>query len=134
MEWTPTLSVGIEEIDRHQRDLCAAAGQLVSSARSGNGELEARIRRLHEAARVQFAVEERWLREASDPAVVRHAHEHRRFLDDLSGIAEQLARGQRAAVDALDVGTFVSVWIGAHVSRSDRDLVRAARANGDARR
>lgn len=133
MEWTPSLSVGIEEIDRHQRDLYAAADRLVSAAGAGNGELEAHLRRLLETARTQFSAEERWLREAQEPTIIRHAHEHRRFLDDLVEIADLLARGQREAVDALDVGKFVTAWIGSHVSRSDRDLLRAGRArNGGA--
>lgn len=126
--WTPSLSVGIEEIDRRQRGLYEAANGLVAAAGAGNGELEARVRRLLDHARSQFEAEERWLVDAKDPAIVRHAHEHRRFLEDLEGIAAQLARGQREAVDALDVRTFVPAWIGAHVSRSDRDLVRARRA------
>lgn len=128
IEWAPSLSVGIEEIDRHQRDLFAAADRLVSAAGAGDGELEALVRKLLETARAQFAAEERWLRAANEPAVVRHAHEHQRFLADLLSIADQLARGDRAAVDRLDVARFVGAWITLHVTRSDRDVARAARA------
>jgi hemerythrin-like metal-binding protein len=127
IEWTPSLSVGIDEIDRHQRDLCAAAERLVGAAGARDGELEALVRRLLEIARAQFAAEERCLRDADAPALVRHAHEHRRFLDDLGAIADQLARGERAAVDRLDVARFVGTWIASHVKHSDRDVERAAR-------
>ncbi len=130
IEWTPSLSVGIEEIDRHQRDLYAAADRLVSAAGASDVELEGLVRRLLETARAQFAAEERWLRAADEPAVVRHAHEHRRFLDDLLAIADQLARGERAAVDRLDVAGFVGTWITLHVTRSDRDVARAAAGAG----
>ena len=128
IEWTPSLSVGIESIDRHQRDLYAAADQLATAAVAGDGELEALVRRLLETARAQFAAEERLLHAAGAPAVVRHAHEHERFLSDLTTIADQLARGDRAAVERLDVPRFVGAWITSHVTRSDRDLVRAGRS------
>jgi len=127
LEWTPSHSVGIEEIDEHQRNLYGEADRLVAAAGSENGELEAQVRRLLEVARAQFSAEERWLREGHEPAIVRHAHEHRRFLDDLVGIADQLARGLRPEVDALDLGEFVSTWIGSHASWSHPDLRRAGR-------
>lgn len=124
IEWTPSYSVGIDEIDRHQRDLCAAAQRLVAASGTRDGELEAIVRKLLEIARAQFAAEERFLRAASEPTLVRHAHEHRRFLDDLGAIADQLSRGERAAVDRLDVARFVGTWITSHVTHSDRDVER----------
>ncbi len=127
IEWTPYLSVGIDEIDSHQKDLFAAAESVVAAARGSDRELETLVRRLIEVANAQFAAEERWMRAASAPAIVRHAHEHRRFVEDLTAVADQLARGERAAVDALDLARFVPTWISSHVSGSDRDLARLAR-------
>ncbi len=124
IEWTPYLSVGIDEIDRQQRDLYAVAEQVVEATRDGDRKLENLVRRLIEVASAQFAAEERWMRSAGAPAIVRHAHEHRRFVEDLTAAADQLARGERAAVDALDLARFVPTWISSHVSGSDRDLAR----------
>ncbi len=126
LEWTPYLSVGIDEIDRQQKELFAAAESVVSAVRGSNRELETLVRRLVEVANAQFAAEERWMRAESAPAIVRHAHEHRRFVEDLTVVAEQLARGERAAVDALDLARFVPTWISSHVSGSDRDLAHLA--------
>lgn len=127
IEWTPSLSVGIAEIDGHQRDLYAAAQRVVAGAGTGDRELEALVLRLVEAARTLFAAEERVLQEAVAPTLVRHAHEHQRFLQDLAGVAENLARGERKAVNALDLARFVPSWLSSHLSRSDRDLARLAR-------
>lgn len=128
IEWTPSFSVGIDEIDRHQRDLCTAAQRLVSAGGTRDGELETLVRKLLEIARALFAAEERFLRAAEEPTLVRHAHEHRRFLEDLGAIADQLSRGERAAVERLDVARFVGAWIASHVTYSDRDVERAAHA------
>lgn len=125
IEWTPSYSVGIDEIDRHQRDLCAAAQRIVGAAGARDGELEALVRKLLETASAMFTAEERFLRAAGEPTLVRHAHEHRRFLEDLGAIADQLARGERAAVERLDVARFVGTWITSHVTHSDRDIERA---------
>ncbi len=127
IEWSPSLSVGNAEIDRHQRDLYMAAQRVVAGAGAPDGELEALVHRLVEAARTLFAAEERVLEEARAPTLVRHAHEHQRFLQDLAGVAESLARGERATVDALDLPRFVPSWLATHLARSDRDLARFAR-------
>jgi hemerythrin-like metal-binding protein len=126
IEWTPSLSVGIEDIDQRQRELYAAAARVAAGAKAGDRELEALVRGLLETARAQFAAEERLLHAAGEAAVVRHAHEHRRFLSDLGTIADQLARGDRAMVERLDLPRFVGAWIDTHVTRSDRDLLRAS--------
>lgn len=127
IEWTPTLSTGVEDVDRHQRDLLAAAERVAAATTAPNVVLESALRRLLEVARDQFAAEERWLRGAGDPALVRHELEHRRFLADVGGAAEHLARAQRASVDALDLAGFVSGWLSAHLADCDRALAQAAR-------
>ncbi len=128
IEWNPSLSVGIDEIDRQQRDLYAAAQRVVAAARADDRQLEKVVLALLDCARAQFATEERWLRAASAPTFVRHAHEHHRFVQDLAAVAEHLARGDRAAVDALDLARFIPSWLSSHVARSDRDLAQLARA------
>ncbi len=132
IEWTPYLSVGIDEIDRQQKELYTAAERVVAAVRGSDRELETLVRRLLEIANAQFAAEERWMRAASAPAIVRHAHEHRRFVEDLAVAADQLARGERGAVDALDLARFVPTWISSHVSGSDRDLARLAQTRATA--
>jgi hemerythrin-like metal-binding protein len=128
IEWTPSLSTGVEDVDRNQRQLLAAVERVAGATTAPNIVLESALRHLLEVAREQFAAEERWLRSAGDPSLVRHELEHRRFLADVGGAAERLARAQRASVDALDLAGFVSGWLAAHLDESDRALARAARA------
>jgi hemerythrin-like metal-binding protein len=127
IQWTPSMSVGIEEIDRLQREFFAAAERVSRATTATDVVFEAALRSLLEVACTQFAAEERWLREASEPSLPRHELEHRRFLADLASYANQVAQGQRARVDALRLSGFVGDWIAAHVSGADRDLARAAR-------
>jgi hemerythrin-like metal-binding protein len=128
IDWTPSLQTGVEEVDRYQRDVFAAFERVARATTAPDVVLESALRRLLDAASTQFAAEERWLQDAGDPALVRHELEHRRLLTDVAAAAEQLARGERAAVDALDLTAFVSGWLAAHVADCDRELARAARA------
>jgi hemerythrin-like metal-binding protein len=134
IQWTPSLSVGIDEIDRLQRDFFAAAERVTRTTTATDVVFEAALRSLLDVACTQFAAEERWLREAADPSLPRHELEHRRFLADLASYANQVSHGQRAGVDALRLSGFVADWVAAHVSGVDRDLARAARTAPEARR
>ena len=96
IQWTPSLSVGIDEIDRLQRDFFAAAERVTRTTTATDVVFEAALRSLLDVACTQFAAEERWLREAADPSLPRHELEHRRFLADLASYANQVSHGQRA--------------------------------------
>lgn len=129
IQWTPSLSVGIDEVDALQRDFFVAAERLAGSVTASDAVFEAALRALADVARAQFAAEERWLREAAEPSLPRHELEHRRFLDDLVSYSTQLARGQRAGLDALRLANWVNDWILAHMAGADRDLAKAVRAS-----
>jgi hemerythrin len=128
IEWTPSLSTGVEDVDRNQRQLLAAVARGAGAPTAPNIVPASALRHPVEVAREPSAAEERWLRRAGDPPLVRHELAHRRSRADVGGAAERLARGQRASVDALDLAGFVSGGLAAHLDDSDRALARAARA------
>jgi hemerythrin-like metal-binding protein len=128
IQWTPAHAVGIDDVDRLQRDFFSAADRLTRATTSPDVVFEAALRSLLEISAAQFSAEERWLREAGDPSLARHELEHRRFLADLATYANHVAGGRRATVDALHLSSFIADWVAAHVSGADRDLARAARA------
>jgi hemerythrin-like metal-binding protein len=128
IQWTPSLSVGIEEVDLLQQELFAAADRVTRTTTATDIVFEAALRSLLDVASKQFAAEEQWLREAGDPSLSRHELEHRRFLADLATYAGHVSGGRRASVDALHLSGFVADWIAAHVAGADRDLARAVRA------
>jgi hemerythrin len=75
-------------------------------------------------AEVLFASEERHLRAAGLRSVERHATEHRRFLDDLAMVNEELGRTGERALSDLQVASWVRSWVDAHVGQTDQDLER----------
>lgn len=116
-------TIEIEEIDVLQEELLDRASQLVEAA-SARQALQARahVERMREVAAVLFASEERHLRAAGHRSVERHAHEHRRFLEDLAVVREELTRQGDKALTDLQVASWVRAWVDAHVGQTDRDL------------
>jgi hemerythrin len=84
-------------------------------------ELPALVERVADAARAQFAAEERMLEETRAPSLVRHAQEHAKFLADLEVIADHARRHDEAGLDALRPSAWLMAWLAAH-GMTDRDL------------
>jgi hemerythrin len=120
--WT-AIACPDARIDALRRDLLRGAESLVAAAASAAPPAEvARLTQaLLEIARAQFAAEEQRLGAARSLTLVRHAHEHQRFLADLEALAATAARGNAAALRALRPERWIPEWLAAHAG-TDRDL------------
>lgn len=119
--WTAVVCPD-EKIDKLRRALLREANQLVSAVNSAeHARLAALAQRLFSTAREQFEAEERRLREASAPSLVRHTGEHQRFLADLGAMISLASRGDGRGVEALKPQRWIPDWLSAH-AETDRDL------------
>lgn len=110
------------EIVALRTQLAQGASQLVAAlGNGGRRELPALAEELLSTARRQFAAEERRLRDGRAPSLLRHAHEHERFLADLTALAGLAAQGDDAGLAALRPERWIPAWLTAH-ARTDRDL------------
>lgn len=88
LEWTPALSVGVEEIDGQHRELFRRAGRLLDGIRRGDPEeIDELVEYLHRYAISHFGAEEAAMRETRYPGYARHKAEHDRFISDLLDLA-----------------------------------------------
>ena len=123
-EWN-TIACPDGRIDSLRKELLRDAEQLVAAVGARkNRDLLALAGKLLATAREQFQAEERRLREARAPSLVRHAGEHERFLTDVGAIVALAARGDTDGVVALRPERFIPDWLSAH-ARTDRDLAAA---------
>ncbi len=133
LEWTPALSVGIEEIDDQHRELFRRAGQLVEGLRRGDpAEIDELVDYLHRYAVSHFGAEEAAMRAARYPGYARHKAEHDRFIADLLELSVESDDGGGAFV-AVKIDHWLSGWLRDHVSRIDPELgkhLAAFRAKG----
>ncbi len=120
-EWTAVVCPDAK-IDGLRKAMLRDAERLVSAL--GKGEqtaLPGLAQQLLATAREQFEAEERRLREARAPSLVRHAREHQRFLADLGAVISLATRGDTSGVVALRPERWIPEWLSAH-ARTDRDL------------
>lgn len=119
--WTAVVCPD-ETIDRLRKTMLLDAERLLAALGAAeNGKLAGLAQQLLETARAQFDAEERRLRTAAAPSLVRHAREHQRFLADLGAMIALAARGDASGVVALKPERWIPEWLSAH-ARTDRDL------------
>ena len=135
LEWTPALSVGIEEIDDQHQELFRRAGRLVEGIRRGDPEeIDELVDYLHRYAVSHFGAEELAMRAASYPSYARHKAEHDRFIADLLELSIENEESGGAFV-AVKIDHWLSGWLRDHVSRVDAELggyLSRARVRGSA--
>lgn len=120
-EWNAVVSRD-DRIDGLRAAMARDAERLVSALRAGHlGSVASLAQQLVSTARQQFEAEERRLREAGSPTLVRHAREHQRFLADLDAMATLAARGDIGDVVALRPERWIPAWLAAH-ARTDSGL------------
>jgi hemerythrin len=125
LEWTPALSVGVEEVDVQHQELLRRAERLLVAMRGGQQREAAPLLAFLESYVVfHFEAEERLMRERRYPDLEAHAAAHERFREDLGDVTVQLDRAGPTPLLALTVHNWLSDWFRAHIGEMDRELGR----------
>ncbi len=123
LQWTPALSVGVDEIDEQHRELFRRAGRLLDGLKKGEPEeIGGLIDFLYEYAVTHFGAEEDFMRTSRYSGYLRHKAEHDRFISDLLALASEHDRKGAGAFMALKVNHWLVQWLNQHVSGTDREL------------
>ncbi|HET9594113.1 MAG TPA: bacteriohemerythrin [Anaeromyxobacteraceae bacterium] len=128
--WTPSLAVGVDEIDgQHKEWFRHAAAFMDGLDHRTREDIDGLIAYLRRYTVMHFAVEESWMREFRYPQFLAHKAQHDRFLRDLEKLsAEHRTRG----LEPMRVGAWLGQWMTDHVSLTDLRLAefmtRARRA------
>lgn len=122
IEWSPDLSVGIEEIDSQHGELFERASRFAEGLGSRTrDEVEQLLAYLRHYASVHFAAEEEWMRITGYPAAALHRAEHQRFLRELLSLAGEHAR-RGAGLRSQAVADWLRRWLVAHLGTHDAAL------------
>jgi hemerythrin len=123
LEWTPALSVGVEEIDAQHRELFRRAARLLDGIHGGEpGELGELLDFLYQYAVQHFGAEEEHMRRTRFPGYARHKAEHDRFASDLLALARDHERQGAGAFMSLKASHWLTRWLREHVSGTDAEL------------
>lgn len=130
IEWTPSLSVGVEEIDRQHQELFRRAERLMVALRVGDrSEIAPLLEFLSEYAEAHFEAEEREMDRHAYPGAGEHRVEHDDFRKTLVKLSRDLEARGTSPLLVLSLHNWLSDWLRRHVGGADQALGRFLRAH-----
>jgi hemerythrin-like metal-binding protein len=124
LTWSPSLAIGVVEIDEQHRTLFERAGRFAAAVHGHerNTRLEELFAFLAEYAVEHFASEERLMRTVGYPDLEQHAAEHRAFKQRLGSLVPQWDSEGDSTAMLLALLGFLDTWLTGHVRGSDQRL------------
>jgi len=123
--WTPSLSVGIEEIDEQHKELFRRADAFLASLDTASrDDVGILLDYLRFYAITHFSEEEGWMRDLAYPEFGSHRAQHDRFLRDLERLGGEHARVGGPGVEPMRVAAWLGRWLMDHVASSDTRLAQ----------
>ena len=129
VDWTPKLSVGIDDIDaqhRHFIGLINKAKEAVDAGapRAAVGEI---VADLVGYARIHFETEEKYFGRFGYPHADEHKKEHIKLLAKVVAFSDRFDSGEDIARELL---SFLKEWLAGHLQTHDMEYARYFRKMG----
>ncbi|MCP4671462.1 MAG: hemerythrin family protein [Desulfobacula sp.] len=105
MEWESKYSVGIEEIDNHQKKMFELFNELIDKKelKLETKEYINMIARINEYSRLYFSIEEKLLKKNGYPDFGEHAIAHRQFTKSFISLRREIAEDvENLSYDVID--------------------------------
>ncbi len=120
IEWSNSLSVGLDEIDGQHRELIGLINALSAAAEGGGGHegLASIFASLEVYASKHFALEERYFEEFGYTGAGEHKKEHAAFVAKLGAFKAKFSSG--GAGLSKELLPFLRSWLSSHIAFSDR--------------
>ena len=125
------LLLSVPQLDNQHRDLIAMVNDFLTAAdaRASRDDLEPRMTRLVRAFQVHFDSEEGMMRSSGYPGFAAHGDEHRKLIEQMTGLRDSVGTGEVQACGALVL--FVRLWTEQHITGADHAFAEFLR-NGNA--
>ncbi len=129
IQWSPSLAIGVPEIDAQHQELFRRAERLITALRSGDRrEVDPLVRYLRDYVVEHFSAEERYMREIGFPGLVGHRAAHDAFREDFAEMLADYERKGPTPLVALSMHNWLSDWLRRHVGGLDVEIGRFADA------
>lgn len=126
MEWTPRLSVGVEQIDNQHKEIFKRVGTLLESMKKGQGRQE--VGGFFEFVKryviEHFSAEERLMTKFNYPDRAGHLKQHQAFIDRVHVLEERLKKEGPTGLLVIDLQNEVGSWLINHIEGTDMALGR----------
>lgn len=119
VEWSDTLSVGIEEIDGQHKVLVDLVNKMHEAIhqRHGSDVVNSILSDLADYTRIHFAVEESLMRILNYPGYEAHKEIHEELLGAVVDLQEKVATGKKSI--GFELMHFLKTWLTKHIMEED---------------
>ncbi len=120
INWTPVLSVNIEQIDGEHKKLVDMINGLNDAMKTGKSKerLGWLLNELVGYAGVHFGTEETLMDRHAYPSAVLHKLEHKKFVGQVGEFKKLFDSGK--AMLSMEVMSFLSDWLKNHIMKTDK--------------
>jgi hemerythrin len=122
--WSEDYSCGVADIDSHHRMLLSQLNALALAVREERiADTPPILARIEKEAGQQFATEEALMQESHYAFAAEHAHQHRRFEENLRHLSDEIGGGSENPVFmAFRIKLLLMDWTINHSIKTDRHL------------
>lgn len=130
INWEPSMSVGVEEIDKQHKKLLDLINDLNESIKTGKTEEQLKdiLKALKDFAITHFATEEKYFDKFNFKDAAKHKEEHQNFFKALDDFFEK--HEQKGDVISFELVEFLIHWLETHLKDMDQKYVECFKANG----
>lgn len=136
LQWTQSLSVGVQEIDSQHQELFRRVNRLLDAMRTGKGkdEISPLTKFLEDYVVTHFGAEEALMDKHGYPKRAAHKASHSGFVRDFRNIKAKIEAGGVTAATTIELQRWISDWLLSHISKVDKELgdfIREREAGGN---
>ena len=130
IQWSNSLSVNIDSIDKQHQRLIDMINQLNDAMRQGKGKEVAGkiVEGLISYTRTHFAFEEKYFAQYGYPETEKHIKEHKEFARKATEFQSDFGKGKLTL--SIQVINFLSDWLRTHIQGTDQKYVSLFQQNG----
>lgn len=122
IEWTESLSLGLERIDNQHKKLLEIANAFLKSIheRSDEAVIRATLRDLREYTVYHFHDEESYMKELQYPGLLEHRRQHEDLKRQVIDLQQTIYR--QKGIDIGEIRTLLKEWLIDHILSEDMKL------------
>jgi hemerythrin len=120
LEWSPSLSVDVADMDEEHKRLFALANELNEAMKQGRtrDEMDRVFNELARYTQTHFASEERYMQKIGYPYLAQHRKEHAELMEQVAAFKADYDAGK--SMISIKLMGFLREWVRSHIQRSDK--------------
>jgi hemerythrin len=120
INWDPSLSVGVAEIDKQHQKLIGMINDLNDAMKQGKGKEALRqiVDELMSYTVTHFRAEEKYFTQFGYPEAEAHKNEHAAFVNKVADFREKFMKGNLGLT--VEIMNFLRDWLKRHIQGTDK--------------